>query len=71
MQKSKLTPSNSDRQLIVSVPVPGRKYWKHPEVELYIDIEIMQERLLKTGIKMANKMVENVIKKVNNYLKNH
>lgn len=69
MQKSKIYPVDSDRQLIVLVPVPGRKYWKHPEMEIFVDIELFNELVLKNGVSLLNKLIINGVKKVKKYLK--
>jgi len=63
MQKSTINAANSNRALIVVNPVQGVKYFYIESINLYIDVEMFNEKIVKKGLNYALNYLETRIKR--------
>jgi hypothetical protein len=66
MQKSSKLSADSDRKLIVITPIEGVVYYYIQELNLYLDVEMFKEKIVKKGFEYALNIAKKyIIKRIN------
>lgn len=60
MRRSKVSTDDSDRKMIVLYPIPGIKYFKLQNCDIYVDIELFKTFLYRNGSKLLQNTYKNL-----------